>query len=424
MFFYAWGEPMWIALLLFTSFFNYGFGMLIERQKQQKTALIFAVIVNLGLLIAFKYSGFLWDNINMLVSLPFPRPVNSLPIGISFYTFQTISYLVDIKRREIKSQRNPLNFLMYISMFPQLVAGPIVRYRLVEDALTNRKVTWDDVSAGVSRFALGLFKKVVIANIAAEMVKRYLDDGFDVLSTGEAWFGIIMFAVQIYFDFSGYSDMAIGLARMFGFKLEENFRHPYAAVSCGDFYRRWHISLGQFYRDYVYIPLGGNRRHHELNIMIVWALTGIWHGASWNFMFWGLYFGVFMVIENRLKKLINMMPMIIKRFYTVFIILFSWSIFYFTDFGQLKAFIINLFCSSHPVGINFVSDLREHAFWFVLILLLCIPWNEIYPKGSHLNTIYSTSYNYLQPVISVVLLLSSTVILVGSTYNPFIYFRF
>lgn len=425
--FYAWGEPMWIFLLLFTSFFNYGLGLLIGRWKHCKPVivlLVLAVTINLSLLLFFKYGGFIWDNLDALFSLPFARPTNTLPIGISFYTFQAISYLVDIKRGTVEPQRNPLYFLLYISFFPQLIAGPIVRYNLVAEALMYRKVDWNDVAAGLNRFCFGLFKKVLIANVAGKFVALYLETNFGSLACAEAWFGIAMFSVQLYFDFSGYSDMAIGLARMFGFRFEENFRHPYAAISCGDFYRRWHISLGNFFRDYVYIPLGGNRRHHERNIFIVWSLTGIWHGANWNFLLWGMYFGVFMIIEKKMKSVLDKTPGIVKHLYTLFLTVFSWSIFYFTDFSKLKAFVINLFYSKSAINPQFFPDLLEHTFWFAVVIILCMPWDEFFPPKSRVYQWTAKGYKYLAPVTNVAFLCASTAMLVGSTYNPFIYFRF
>ena len=258
-FFYAWGEPVWIVLLLFSALFDYGNGILIERlnnKAKAKLVVVFSIIVNLGLLIAFKYSGFIYDNISLLIDLPFARPEVTLPIGISFYTFQTISYTIDVYRGDVKAQRNPMNFLLFVSLYHQLVAGPIVRYKTIADEINGRKFHWDDFSSGIGRFSLGLFKKIVIANTAGALVDSYLIDNFDLLTSPTAWFGLTMFAVQIYFDFSGYSDMAIGLGRMFGFHYDENFKNPYAANSVTDFWRRWHISLSSFFRDYVYIPLG------------------------------------------------------------------------------------------------------------------------------------------------------------------------
>jgi alginate O-acetyltransferase complex protein AlgI len=249
--------------MIFTAFFDYLMGLLIEKwhgKPWSKIAVTLSVIVNLSLLISYKYGGFIWDNLHQLFGyLPFDRPMNSLPIGISFYTFMAISYVVDVYKGDVKAQRNPLNFLMFISLFQHLVAGPIVRYKQIFEQTNSRVINWMRMSEGVTRFCFGLFKKVVIANVAGALVSKYLDIGFNDLSSYEAWFGITLFSVQLYFDFSGYSDMAIGLGKLCGFEYDENFRHPYAAQSVGDFYRRWHISLGKFFRDYVYIPLGGNR---------------------------------------------------------------------------------------------------------------------------------------------------------------------
>jgi alginate O-acetyltransferase complex protein AlgI len=425
--FYAWGEPLWIFLLLFSSFFDYFNGLLIEKykgDKKSKIILTLSIIGNIGILIAFKYGGFIWDNINFLINLPFPKPTNTLPIGISFYTFQTVSYTIDVYRGEVKAQKNVINFLMFVSLFHQLVAGPIVRYQTIESEMENRKFDWEDISYGIWRFCLGMFKKVLIANMAGELVNKYLELGFNDLSSLEAWFGITMFSVQIYFDFSGYSDMAIGLGRMFGFHYDENFKHPYAAISVADFYRRWHISLGKFFRDYVYIPLGGNRKYQLRNIMIVWLLTGLWHGASWNFVFWGFYFGCFMIIEKLLEKILNKTPRIIRHLYTIILIVFSRSIFYFVDFKQLKIFIVKLFNTTNPVKDGFYSDIYDHIFWFILVILMCVPWDEIFSKQHKIYIATQNVFKYTLPVLNFILLSLSILLLVDSTYNPFIYFRF
>ncbi len=425
--FYAWGEPLWIVLMLFSSLFDYGNGLLIEKwhgTNKAKIMLWVSIIGNLALLMSFKYGGFIWENINAIVALPFDKPTNTLPIGISFYTFQTISYCVDVYRGEVKAQKNLLNFMLFVSVFHQLVAGPIVRYQLIAGQLEKRSVNWEDISIGINRFCFGLFKKVIIANVAGELVQKYLENGFNDLSSAEAWFGIIMFSIQIYFDFSGYSDMAIGLGRMFGFHYGENFRHPYAAISVADFYKRWHISLGTFFRDYVYIPLGGNRKYQLRNIMIVWLLTGFWHGASWNFVLWGFYFGCFMIIEKLLEKYLAKTPRVLRHLYTLILIVFSRAIFYFVDFTQLKTFVVKLFVSSNSMSAGFITDLTEHVFWFVLVVLLCIPWDEIYKKDSKVYLRASSWNHYARPFLNVALLFLSTVMLVDATYNPFIYFRF
>jgi alginate O-acetyltransferase complex protein AlgI len=305
-----------------------------------------------------------------------------------------------------------------------LVAGPIVRYKDISEQVNSRTVNWKNISDGISRFCLGLFKKVVIANVAGVLVKKYLDVEFNDISSIEGWFGITMFSIQLYFDFSGYSDMAIGLAKLFGFHFDENFKHPYAAISVGDFYRRWHISLGKFFRDYVYIPLGGNRKNQLRNIMVVWLLTGIWHGASWNFALWGFYFGCLMIIEKLLDKYLSKTPRIIRHIYTLILIVFSRAIFYFTDLEKLKIFVANLFNSKKPVGIGFTTDLTEHLYWFILVVIFCIPWNEIYPKESNVYIQSGKIYSISKPVLNIALLFLATLLLVNSTYNPFLYTRF
>jgi alginate O-acetyltransferase complex protein AlgI len=313
---------------------------------------------------------------------------------------------------------------MFVSLFHQLVAGPIVRYETIAEQIENRKLNWSQMSDGVTRFCLGLFKKVVIANVAGELVNKYLEVGFNDLSSYEAWFGITMFSIQLYFDFSGYSDMAIGLGKLFGFEYDENFRHPYAAQSVGDFYRRWHISLGKFFRDYVYIPLGGNRSNQLRNIMIVWLLTGFWHGASWNFVLWGFYFGCFMIIEKLLDKVLKKTPRILRHTYTLILIVFSRAIFYFLDFEKLKIFVVNLFYSKNPVRDSFMTDALEHIFWFGLVIIFCIPWDEVFKPESKVRITANNTFNVVKPAVNIALLFLATLLLVNSTYNPFLYFRF
>ena len=425
--FYAWAEPMWIFLMVFTALFDYSTGLYIEKKRGTpwaKVGLIASIVVNIGLLVAYKYGGFIYDNLNCLFPLPFDRPQNSLPVGISFYTFMVISYVVDIYRGEIKAQRNPLNFLMFISLFQHLVAGPIVRYSQISEQVEKRTIDWSRMSDGITRFCIGLFKKVAIANVAGVLVDKYLDTQLYSLSSYEGWFGIAMFSIQLYFDFSGYSDMAIGLAKLFGFDFHENFKHPYAAISVGDFYRRWHISLGRFFRDYVYIPLGGNRKYQDRNILIVWFLTGFWHGANWNFALWGTYFGVLMVLEKHLKFVLDKTPRFLKHGYTLVLIVFSRAIFYFVDFNQLSYFIGNLFYSKHSVNPGFLSDITTHVFWFVLVVLLCIPWDEIYTQDHPVRNRVAIRYAYVRPFANAFLLILSTMLLVNATFNPFLYTRF
>ncbi len=425
--FYAWAEPMWIFLMIFTAFFDYSMGLFISRNTGKslaKVGVVLSVIVNLSLLISYKYGGFIFDNLNSLVTLPFSRPTNSLPVGISFYTFMAISYVVDVYRGDVKAQRNPLNFLMFISLFQHLVAGPIVRYKQIANQIEKRTINWSKMSDGVTRFCIGLFKKVVIANVAGVLVDKYLVTNLYELSAFEGWFGIAMFSIQLYFDFSGYSDMAIGLAKLFGFDFDENFRHPYAATSVADFYRRWHISLGKFFRDYVYIPLGGNRKHHDRNIFIVWFLTGFWHGANWNFALWGTYFGLLMVLEKHLKFILDKTPRILKHSYTLVLIVFSRAIFYFVDFNKLTYFVGNLFVSKNSVSPGFVADISTHAFWFVLVILLCIPWDEVFDASNPVRIKFIKNYQFVRPAVNVFLLFLATLLLVNATFNPFLYTRF
>ena len=436
--FYGWGEPIWISLLILSSLFDWGNALFIQKHRGTKWArigVVVTLIFNLGLLATFKYDVFLVDQVNSLLGTSFTAPGYALPIGISFYTFHTISYVVDVYRGDIKAQRSFPNFLMYVSLYSSLVAGPIIRYAHVETEINRRKENLKDFSLGLSRFCIGLFKKVIIANIAAEIVRKYMGDNGDPLtmtelfslSSLEAWAGLIMFAIQIYFDFSGYSDMAIGLGRMFGFHFRENFNYPYIAKSIGDFWRRWHISLGSIFRDYVYIPLGGNKKRVYLNLFIVWFLTGMWHGPSWNFIFWGLYFFIFIALERAfLLKVLEKIPTFFSHLYALAIIIPGWVIFYFTDTDILIAYVKKLFSfSAGPNGnIEVMNILTTHLFWLILAIILCMPvyhkikaWVE---KKERRITFYDTA----TIGFNVVLLFICIAQLVGKSYNPFIYFRF
>lgn len=425
--FYAWGEPIWITLLLFSSIVNYFMALFISNHRgsaRSKLALLVSICINIGLLMTFKYADFFIDNTNWLFGTAFTKPGITLPLGISFYTFLSLSYTLDVHRGHISVQKSFLNFMVYVTMFPHLVAGPIVRYSEIQDTINNRKTSWNQAWSGINRFCLGLFKKVVIANTASILVEKYLEVQFTNLSSPEAWFGITLFSIQIYFDFSGYSDMAIGLGRIFGFNFLENFKHPYAATSVGDFYKRWHMSLGRFFRDYVYIPLGGNRKFQLRNIFIVWLLTGFWHGASWNFVLWGAFFGCCMILEKLLQRVLNVTPRVLKHSYTLILIVFSRAIFYYVDFEKLKTFTKTLFSSEYPVSMNLKNDLLGYIFFFVTVIILCIPWNEIFKEEHRLYKRASRFYFYGAPVINILLILLGTVLLIDDTYNPFIYFRF
>lgn len=436
--FYAWGEPIWIVLLIASSAVDWANSIFIEKHrgtKWAKVGVVFTVVFNLALMATFKYDVFIVDQVNALLGTSFTAPGYALPIGISFYTFHTISYVVDVYRGDIKAQKNFPNFLMYVSLFSSLVAGPIIRYAHVEHEIDKRNENLKDFSVGLSRFCIGLFKKVIIANIAAELVKKYMGDNSDPLSftelaslsSWEAWFGLIMFAVQIYFDFSGYSDMAIGLGRMFGFHFRENFNYPYISKSISEFWRRWHMSLGSIFRDYVYIPLGGNKKHVYFNLLVVWFLTGMWHGASWNFIFWGLYFFIFIALEKAfLQKILDKMPAFFSHFYALLIIIPGWVIFYFTDTDMLIAYVKKLFSfGGGPQGnMDLVNTITTHLFWLIMVIILCMPvyhrvivWVEK-KKGR------ITVYNAATIGFNVLLLFLCIAQLVGKSYNPFIYFRF
>ena len=350
-----------------------------------------------------------------------------MPIGISFYSFQTISYIIDVYKGEVKAQKSFLNFLLFVSLFHQLVAGPIVRYSHIAKEIEERIFSWSDFNNGVSRFCIGLFKKVCIANIAGEICTHYLGSDLLDLTVMGGWFGIVAYSIQIYFDFSGYSDMAIGLGWMFGFHYHENFKYPYISTSITDFWRRWHISLGTFFKDYVYIPLGGNKKYNFRNIFIVWGLTGLWHGASWNFIIWGLYFGIILLIEKTfLLNLLKRLPKFISHIYSLFFIIVGWAIFYFTDFNNLLFFIKLLFnlTNNELYNLEVQNMFFENIYWLGFAILLCMPiYNWFY------KAINSASYlKYLVPFITIflnlLLLICSVIFLVGSSYNPFIYFRF
>jgi alginate O-acetyltransferase complex protein AlgI len=432
-FFYGWGEPIWVVLLVISSSVGWFVGLWVERSKTtlgKKIAVGFAVLANLGLLCIFKYSAFIVENINFAFITGLDNPGFALPIGISFYTFQILSYVVDVYRGEVRAQRKFLDFLLYVSLFHQLVAGPIVRYVHIADEINHRIHTWNDFSRGLHRVCVGLFKKVFIANVAGEWAQRTLGGDLSTLSVADAWLGLAMFTIQIYFDFSAYSDMAIGLGMMFGFHYRENFNYPYIAKSVTDFWRRWHISLGTFFRDYVYIPLGGNKTWGLRNLFIVWALTGFWHGASWNFMLWGLYFGVWIALERLfIERLLNALPVAVSHFYLMSIVTLGWSLFYFTDLSRLTTFLQILFGLSpaQMTGVTTTSDLSSHALWIVLAVLWCMPvgqWIQQKVRLLRFDHWKPTTQSLALLVVDTVMLISSTALLVGQSYNPFIYFRF
>lgn len=430
--FYAWGEPVYVLLMLGVAAANWAFGLLMERISK-KAVLIAALVFDLGCLAIFKYAGFLTENLNALTGMQLPVPQIALPIGISFYTFQILSYVVDVYRGNVRVQASYPRFLLYVSLFPQLIAGPIVRYADVEKELADRRSEPQEIFYGMTRFCMGLAKKVLLADYAGKAAAQLLDGNLAAQSTLGVWFGVLLYTFEIYFDFSGYSDMAIGLGRIFGFKYPENFRLPYMSRSITEFWRRWHISLSSFFRDYLYIPLGGNRRHVILNLAIVWALTGLWHGASWNFVLWGMYFFVLLVIERYTKKLREKIPGMIRWLVTFVLIVVGWNIFYFTDAARLSESFRVMFGAAgtgfadEQVRISLVNNLP--------LLILCAIGSTPLPQivGSTLGMLcaskngegkQSRAYVIVMFVFDLLLLALCTIALVSTTFNAFLYFRF
>lgn len=432
--FYAWGEPVWIIALIFSAVFDYFNGKNVEKYHGTPRArffLILSITGNLLILGVFKYSGFLVENLNQLFNLNMNVPRTTLPIGISFYTFQTISYVIDVYRGEVKAQKSLFKLLLFVSLFHQLVAGPIVRYKDIAAEIEDRRITWAGFGEGVNRFILGLGKKVLIANTAGKLAIIFLGTDYDKLPVTGAWLGIILFAFQIYFDFSGYSDMAIGLGRMFGFTYKENFNYPYTAKSASDFWRRWHISLSSFFRDYVYIPMGGNRRLHIRNLLVVWFLTGLWHGASWNFIIWGLYYFVFIAAEKWfLGKFFEKIPGIFSRIYLLLVMLVGWVFFYHTDLSEAFRFLGVMFGNAESFTGSEVSLVfRENLIFIALAVVASTPAIKI--LFNRLKKYLSTNTgmevfldDVFKPVVNVAILILSIIFLVGQSYNPFLYFRF
>lgn len=427
--FYAWGEPIWVSLLFLTALIDYLNGLFIEHFRGKATAkwgVISTLVVNLGILATFKYSTFIVQNVNLVLGTTFAEPSFLLPVGISFYVFMSISYTLDVYRGELTAQRSFPDFLVYIANFHHLVAGPIIRYGHIEKEIQHRTFKLDDFSGGVARFCRGLFKKVVIANIAGELAAQFLDGNMGQSSVLGLWFGLLMFSVQIYFDFSGYSDMAIGLGRMFGFHYHENFNYPYISKSITDFWRRWHISLSSFFRDYVYIPLGGNRHHQVRNILVVWTLTGFWHGASWNFMLWGFYFAVLLLIEKFwLRDILKRLPAVILHIYALFFIVLGWAIFYFTDLARLGQFMASIFGFNDLPLSNFeaTSAIMGNMYWLVFALIVSWPI-RLWVNAQLEQRLRPAYVQTVELAVTAVFFVSSVTLLVGSSYNPFIYFRF
>lgn len=423
--FYFYGEPRLIWVMLLSISLNYFWGRLLK--KPSKLVLSLGVISNLGLLGFFKYYNFAIDTINPLFAGSLPKTSILMPIGISFFTFQAMSYLFDVYRQDVKPQTSFINLALYIAMFPQLIAGPIVRYSDVNQQLAKRQSTITDFSLGIRRFIFGLAKKVLIANPMALMADTLFNQTPD--SIGLAWFGAIVYALQIYFDFSGYSDMAIGLGKLFGLHFLENFNYPYISQSITDFWRRWHISLSGWFRDYVYIPLGGNRRgpnRQLINILIVWLLTGLWHGAAWNFVLWGGYYALILIIEKRfLLNFLEKLPSFFRHLYALILILIGWVFFRSNSLPAASAYLSRMFDFSSLSSANpqLIYYLHEYSLPLCFGLLLVVPLQK--PLQKYIGRFLSPELNTL--IISSfegVLFLLSVMTLVTSGYNPFIYFRF
>lgn len=428
--FYAWGEPKYVFLMIFSILVNYIFGRLMDknrgRQKRMKLLLVLSVVIDLGLLSVFKYTDFIITNVNAIFGSSFDLLKIALPIGISFYTFQAMSYTIDVYRNDVRVQKNLIDFGMYITMFPQLIAGPIVRYADVQDQLAERSVTTADFSEGIMRFVVGLGKKVLLANQMGAVWSEIYALGGDV-SALMAWTGAIAYTFQIYFDFSGYSDMAIGLGRMFGFKFPENFRYPYQSVSITDFWRRWHITLSTWFKEYLYIPLGGNRcglARQALNLLIVWSLTGFWHGAGWNFVMWGLYYFVILFIEKLfLLKALDKLPKLFRHVYALLLIVIGWVIFASDDVSVLLPYLGSMFGANGAVGGMDVYTLFTKA---VLLIICCVASTEL-PKRLFLSATGAMNEKAaftIKSVMTIALLALSMILLIGDSYNPFLYFRF
>lgn len=432
--FYAWGEPIYVMLMLFSTLVDYTHGRLIEKFRGRKAAkgfLISSVIINLFILCFFKYADFLVQSINSVAGTSIPLMNLPLPIGISFYTFQTMSYTIDVYRGETKVQRNLLDFGVFVTMFPQLIAGPIVKYRDVEARLRSRKADIVVISHGMKRFCVGLAKKVLLANNIGALWELIYAMDFGEMSMLTAWVGVFAFAFQIYFDFSGYSDMAIGLGEMLGFYFPENFNYPYISASVTEFWRRWHMSLGSWFREYVYIPLGGNRkgvRRQLLNIFIVWMLTGIWHGAGWNFLLWGLWFALALVLEKRLLgRLFLWLPKGVGRIYTMLVVLVGWVLFALNTpaeiMGYLRAMVGAAGGLFDAQGIYLG---REYGILFLIAAIgstpLCGGIAKRLEKSG--NGVGIALYRLGEKLIPAALLLLSIAGIVEASYNPFLYFRF
>ena len=429
--FYAWGEPKYVLIMILSIIVNYLFGLLVDkfRQSKAKSRLVIAltVVFNLGVLYIFKYLMFTIENINSIAGLHLSVPNIVLPIGISFFTFQSMSYVIDVYREKGEAQNNPLNVGLYISFFPQLIAGPIVRYETVAYQIKHRKESFDKFSEGVCRFIIGLAKKVLLSNTMAVVADYAFDMPNSELTVVMAWVGAIAYTFQIFFDFGGYSDMAIGLGKMFGFDFLENFDYPYISLSVSEFWRRWHMSLGTWFRDYVYFPLGGSRVKSKarlvFNLFVVWSLTGIWHGANWTFLCWGLMYFVLLTIEKLVgweKKYPDKMK-ILRRIYTLFFVVMGWVLFRADSIGDAGAYFATMFGGGNLIDDTTVYYALNYIVYFVIAILVSTPiFKNISAKVNGNNPVVVA----VSTVGLFVLLVVSVSYIVKGAYNPFIYFNF
>ncbi|GKH31670.1 MBOAT family protein [Muricomes sp. OA1] len=432
--FYAWGEPVYIILMLLSILLNYICGLDIYHKKgdpqKARRSLIFAVVCNLLLLGFFKYYGFVLDSLNAVLPVDIPYRELPLPIGISFYTFQALSYIIDVYRKEVRPQKNILYFAMYISMFPQLIAGPIVRYIDIEEQLKNRTVTMRKFGQGAEYFIIGLAKKVILANSVGQVFDQISGLQMGSFSVLTAWVGCVSFAFQIYFDFSGYSDMAVGLGKMFGFEFRRNFDYPYTSSSITEFWRRWHISLSTWFREYVYIPLGGNRctqSRQIMNLLVVWMLTGLWHGSAWNFLFWGLYYGLLLVLEKFVwGKALERLPDVVRHIYSIVLVLIGWVFFFSPSLGYAVRYLSAMF------GAGASAFIDKQALYFILThwLLYAVAVLGSSAAGYSLIRRFvgvfddNRAKKTAAGIVYIGMFLISIAYLVTESFNPFLYFRF
>ena len=430
--FYAWGEPVYLFLMLLSILFNYFSGLDIARnlpdKRAAKRSLVFNLIINLAVLGFFKYEGFVLDTLNGILPVHISYHALPLPIGISFYTFQILSYIIDIYRGNVKVQTNLPNFALYVTMFPQLIAGPIVQYADVDEQLASREVSRTKFGEGSMYFIRGLAKKVLLANTSGMIFTEVSGLAKGNIAVVTAWLGAFAYMFQIYFDFSGYSDMAIGLGKMFGFEFNMNFNYPYVSKSITEFWRRWHISLSSWFRDYVYIPLGGNRVSkikHIRNLLIVWFLTGLWHGAAWNFVAWGLYYGVILIIEKYfLSPVLDRLPDVVRHIYSIVLVVIGWVLFFSSSFGQAADYIRVMF----GAGAHGFAD-RESMYLLTsnLILWLILIFGStplVHFRYEHMLRTKKWNTTIINSVVYAALFIVCIAYLVTETYNPFLYFRF